>query len=57
MFCMLVFLLLVFAAAYVWVKKKEAELNDEEWSLTKTVSNKISTLRKWFRNNLRNSSE
>lgn len=54
---MLVFLLLVFAAAYVWVKKKEAELNDEEWSLTKTVSNKISTLRKWFRNNLRNSSE
>lgn len=40
----LVFLLIVFGAAYVWVKKKEAKMNGEEWSFFALASEKFKAL-------------
>lgn len=39
----LIFLLIVFGVAYVWVKKKEAKMNGEEWSFFALASEKFKT--------------
>lgn len=51
MFSTLLFLIVVFAAAYVWVKKKEARINGTEWSFTKVFVEKSKAAIKWFREN------